>query len=383
MDTNVKNEQQAYIPALDGLRGLAIIMVMFFHFFAQGWEAPLLRWNECIGVLITKCLLFCRSGVDLFFVLSGFLITGILLDTKNKKGYFRRFYLRRVLRIFPLYYGTLLGVFVLIPLGFSIVKGQPITLPDNQVMYWTGLSNFVDLLPPGSEPEGFYLGHFWSLAIEMQFYLVWPAVVFLLDDKELFKISILCTPIALITRVILIALGVSFATYGFTLARIDSLAIGGLIAILVKRSVEISIESKFFKLTGAFLGSLLIAVILLPRRMFSPAFEVVGYSIPAVFYGWLLMEVCRAKFDRFAGHFFNISILKWFGKYSYGLYLFHGLLGIKFQQWFGGSKITDITHSAFLSMITYFLIAGAISACLAFASWHLYENFFLKLKRLY
>jgi peptidoglycan/LPS O-acetylase OafA/YrhL len=216
----------------------------------------------------------------------------------------------------------------------------------------------------------------------MQFYLVWPAVVFLVDDKALFKISILCVPIALITRIILIVLGFGLAAYGFTLARIDSLGIGGLTAVLVRRPAEISTESKFVKLTGLILGPLLIAVIFMPRRI-SLVSDVLSYSMLAVFYGWILMRICGAKPASFAGNFFNISILRWFGKYSYGLYVFHGLLGIKFQRWFAASKIIDATHSALLGMIIYFTIAGVISACLAFASWHLYETFFLKLKRLY
>jgi len=164
---------------LDGLRGVAILLVLFLHFIiGQGVPAPsvLVDW-WFIGIVRAGWM-----GVDLFFVLSGFLITGILLDTKGSRHYFRQFYTRRVLRIFPLYYGSLVLFLILLPTLF----------PDDQVLhdlhadavwFWTYLYN-VKVAAAGFTPSS-ALGHFWSLAVEEQFYLIWPIVVLCLGRRHL------------------------------------------------------------------------------------------------------------------------------------------------------------------------------------------------------
>jgi len=98
-----------HVPALDGIRGLAILLVLFFHFSVVGGHSASIRF-------IQKTWGFGWSGVDLFFVLSGFLITGILLDAKNRSHYFRNFYARRTVRIFPLYFAFLAVFMVLMPM---------------------------------------------------------------------------------------------------------------------------------------------------------------------------------------------------------------------------------------------------------------------------
>ena len=125
-------------------------------------------------------------GVDLFFVLSGFLITSILYEAKQSDGYFKNFYMRRVLRIFPLYYGVLFVAFAVVPLFHPYQTGFYKTISHNQIFLWTYLQNYVQL--PWEGWAGFT--HFWSLAVEEQFYLVWPAVVFLLNRRALMGVSI-------------------------------------------------------------------------------------------------------------------------------------------------------------------------------------------------
>jgi len=101
---------RGHLPALDGVRGLAILMVLLLHFVGQTTATS--RYEAAVNWVLSYGLL----GVDLFFVLSGFLITGILYDARDQAGYFRRFYMRRALRIFPLYYGVLAVVFFVLPL---------------------------------------------------------------------------------------------------------------------------------------------------------------------------------------------------------------------------------------------------------------------------
>ena len=157
-----------HIRALDGLRGFALLLVFGYHALSRELVSTSLA-----GTLAKKIALTGWVGVDLFFVLSGFLITSILLDARTAGNYLRVFYARRALRIFPLYYLVLAASLLLMPDHFGWKA---------QIFYWFNLSNLVTAFHPLLIP---YLAHFWSLAIEEQFYLVWPALVLLLRPRAL------------------------------------------------------------------------------------------------------------------------------------------------------------------------------------------------------
>src|SRR5258706_11472560 len=162
------------LPGLDGLRGLAILMVMMVHFGGtteHGITGAALWFSRLTGAG------WC--GVDLFFVLSGFLITGILYDAKGAPGGLRNFYARRVLRIFPLYYGTLVVLFVILPLLAPGPNPGLEKVAQQQGWLWLYLSNFAAVFIGDHTFAGGLVqaGDFWALAIEEQFYLVWPLVV--------------------------------------------------------------------------------------------------------------------------------------------------------------------------------------------------------------
>jgi peptidoglycan/LPS O-acetylase OafA/YrhL len=158
-----------HIPALDGLRGIAILSVMLLHFtnaIAALPGSPTSAARSVFG--------WGWTGVDLFFVLSGFLITGILLDSKGHPLYFRSFYARRALRIFPLYYAALFLFFV-VPRAIPSVPATYSFAWHDQRWFWFYLGNFHPLGPDAKQ----FIGQFWSLAIEEQFYLVWPLLIWL------------------------------------------------------------------------------------------------------------------------------------------------------------------------------------------------------------
>ncbi len=146
-----------YYKNLDGIRAIAALMVMFFHFFAS------IKINTPTLSVLLKLSIFGQTGVTLFFVLSGFLITRILISTKHNTDYFKNFYLRRTLRIFPLYYLFLLIYYYIYPLifntGFTPIK--------DQLYFYAYIQNFAETFHWTANGPN----HFWSLAVEEHFYL--------------------------------------------------------------------------------------------------------------------------------------------------------------------------------------------------------------------
>ncbi len=195
MTTNFSNQPPALsrirVPAFDGLRGIAVLAVIFCHLSDY--------YPEQNAVKVFLHAGWC--GVDLFFVLSGFLITGILLDTRAAQNYFRAFYARRVLRIFPVYYATLLSVLTIAHFFPKLNSVLPIA--HDRIFYFFYLNNWWPLLKDSWHAN--IIGHFWSLAVEEQFYLVWPFLVWFLSRKQIEMAAIVGIALAPIIR---------FAIYG-------------------------------------------------------------------------------------------------------------------------------------------------------------------------
>jgi peptidoglycan/LPS O-acetylase OafA/YrhL len=319
--------------------------------------------------------------VDLFFVLSGFLITGILLDSKDSPRYFRNFYMRRFLRIFPLYYGWLIFIFVLLPLCFPGRSSLQCPLR-SQLPFWLYYSNLVDWFPALQMGKEVSLGHFWSLAIEEQFYLIWPLLLFFLDRRGVIAASIFIIVLALLTRVCLLSTGHPAQVYGFTLSRFDAIAMGALLAAALRspRLFEIvHAATPGTLLIAAFVVAILIAV---PRRSEIAPLVVVKYTAFAILFGSLLVYVLLRE-ESLLGVACRSPVLRFFGKYSYGLYIFHGALGPWITHLAPRQPLIAVLHSDLAAMFVRMAILLAISTLAAFASYHLYEKHFLHLKRFF
>lgn len=386
-----------YLPALDGLRGIAILLVLVYHcselvhlkttsnpFDWFSWRIFQLGW----------------VGVDLFFVLSGFLITGILIEAKTKPRYFQTFYARRSLRIFPLYYVVIFFTFALFPLiADALAAKSPSasealeelpSLDGKLAWYLFYASNFLAAI------EG-NMGHrllavTWSLAIEEQFYLVWPLIVYKCRLKTVLVISWAMVLVAFICRFLMVLAiregywdGNRTGPYVLPFCRMDALAVGAIIAVLWRQPSKVELLRQWSKRVVIFgLPFFLLAV-------FSGRFgnrdgivQTFGFSLLAFFFGGVLVLTLLLKSD---GRLFrtvtNGGLLQ-IGKFAYAIYLFHLPLMFGFEAlWFKNFLETKIFGSSIPTLVVFTGVVTIAVFIAAKLSWIFIERPFLKLKRFF
>jgi len=383
----------AHLPALDGLRGLAILLVMAHHFLYS------VDGSGLLGQSLLKLARMGWVGVDLFFVLSGFLITGILLDARDRVGqtattaqYFRNFYARRILRIFPLYYATLAVLFLLLPHLISFSSYNLTAAQHSQTWLWLYGTNFaLPLRIPGFvNPHAFITSHFWSLAVEEHFYLFWPLVVYFCTRKQLITVCLVTMGLAAALRFASLAAGASLdVPYMITPCRMDALAFGGLLAVAVRGRGGLAPLLKPALLAG-FVCAAAACVVFARTRQFGPVMwiiESLKFTVLAFLFGVLLLRTIGSDVlphtCPWTRRIFTLPALQSLGKYAYGIYIFHLLLRPAYDYLFGIERLQYALHSYPLAVILYCALATAASIAVALASWHLFEKHFLKWKRLF
>jgi len=335
------------IPQLDAVRGIAILVVIFHNYSSQLSSLPLQSLAR-----------YGWMGVDLFFVLSGYLITGILFDTKQSPSYFKNFYARRCLRIWPLYYLILIFMFVVIPFVRPSIGSAMFARSSPWWAYPFFLQNFLVYHSTGAAGP---LGVTWSVAIEEQFYVVWAVAVRYCSYVQLRRIAATVICLSPVLRLYLSFHHVEL--YSNVFCRLDGLMAGGLIALVVRS--DSFHPSRFLRTAWL---SLFVA---LPLAFVTDSFGArwITFSLSAVASAALVYLAMFAA-QKWLQAALASRWLMYTGTISYGLYLLHKI----------PLDLTLLIHWNRHPMLTLLLCLVA-SYVLAILSWSLLEQPFLRLKR--
>jgi peptidoglycan/LPS O-acetylase OafA/YrhL len=351
-----------FMPELDTIRGIAVLAVMSLHAFY--WQYSGLSF----GPWSRRFLAATQPGwmgVNLFFVLSGFLITGILLDSKDKPYYYRRFYTRRALRILPAYYALLI-VLLLLRMSSAAFVGL-------SFIYLANMTDFFGVVCD--------YGPLWSLAVEEHFYILWPAAVRKATVRSLALISAAIVVLTPVLRASSFALGHKDGLDWYTWFVPDGLALGALLAIALRSGIS---RNQVRTLCGILLASA--AVLVLAGRPFGITtrnrllgaglqYTTINLACAAILLLFLLAGTSSAK------RFVNFAPLRFLGYLSYGLYLNH-LLAFRIYDWTLRRYFPALlpTSGHFALVLVKFAVAGGAAIAAAYLSRRYFEEQFLRLK---
>jgi peptidoglycan/LPS O-acetylase OafA/YrhL len=379
------HNKKNHIEELDGLRGMGVLPVIAYHsiityfLILPGEETDF----DVVTNFIFKLISLCWCSVDLFFVISGFLITRILLNNKESTNYFSAFYGRRVLRVFPLYYLFLCVHFFLIaPLLINGGIKAELTGYTHQYYYWFYISNFV------REPSVIF--HFWSLAVEEQFYFIWPLCVYFLSRRQLIWTCSFFITISIISRFLLCISGDFSYAYTAVYARLDTIMMGSLVAI-----IKVNLETRTLLKIGY--GSFVALILLYSTYLFDfsrpmtatfPVWERILHStfrhfiVGVMFSAFLVIALQENKTA--VHRFCNLKIFKILGKYSYSIYVCHVFIVfavIKSPVGLGNLKALGVP--TILAALLQFTLCSLLSLIAAILTWYLLEIYFLRLKKIF
>jgi peptidoglycan/LPS O-acetylase OafA/YrhL len=361
--------EHGYAPQLDALRFFAVMGVLMTH-----------EWREAPLPWIFSGLGFGSLGVNLFFVLSGFLITGILLDCRaraeqhgdRRTVLIRRFYARRFLRIYPLYYAVLVGL---------IVVG---IWPARQLWPWL-ISYTTNIYIWHHQHWIGASGVFWTLAVEEQFYLVWPLLVLFLPRRRLIPVLAVLISLAPAYRIWATFAepqdlhGALWTSGTFTLSSLDSLGMGALLAVLFQSdAIKGRLRGWLNRIALPIGGLSLLGMLTLAYYgvNIGQVTFILGQTALAIVYCWLVASATWG-FKGMAGYLLEWRPITYLGKVSYGIYVFHAFIPLGFlwvAHRFGGSYSG---HGSLINLLLVSLTAFALAAL----SWQLFERPINELKR--
>jgi len=318
-------------------------------------------------------------GVDLFFVLSGFLITGVLLDAKGRPGYFRNFYERRLRRILPVYAGTLAMLFWFVPTVGPLWAAWVRDISDAQGWFWAFASNLW-LTSRDAWPL-FHAGeHYWSLAVEEQFYVLWPFAVLALTPRALARAALGLAVTAFAMRAAALAAGLSpIAVYVLLPMRMDGLALGAVLAVWRRHGVPPWAWQYARSIAAVAAGTLAGLFASLMDPIYHPAAQTLGYTAAAVLFMACVGATWANPDGRWALWLGKRRVLQRLGLYSYGVYVFHvPIYGALERAGFGAVTWIAWTGNVWAGQLAFIAIAGGASVGLAALSWHGLESRLLR-----
>jgi peptidoglycan/LPS O-acetylase OafA/YrhL len=385
-----------HVPALDGLRGAAIALVLLCH-FGNAWPGA-----GVLDAVVREGTGLGWIGVDLFFVLSGFLITGILADTapavngggigvRETSRWLGAFLARRALRIFPLYYAAL-AAFVALGPAAGLVDVW--TLRARGWWYAVYLGNWAYPAKQGIPA----LAHFWSLAVEEQFYVVWPLVVLVARGRRLAAVAAALVVAAPFVRIAIVESGWPVGSaYRVTPGRVDALAMGALLAVALRNAPGRALAARAWRPAAvAGLAGFFLLGASFRFDMHARAMEVWSHTLLAIGFGGLVAGAAlsagrswpdartRAEPsidgpDRL-GRVLAAPALRFLGRISYGLYVIHFFVHLAAVRALRAQPATAALLATRAGYALYAAAGLAVSIGLALASWHLFERRFLVLK---
>lgn len=391
--------RDARFTTLDGLRGLGILLVVIAHarlvWLAE--TAPIHGWET----RLLQVLDFNWIAMEWFFAMSGFLVTGILLRTRSDARFFRNFYARRILRIFPVYYGFLAFYLLVLPRLMNLTDNPESAytyVAQHQGWYWTYTANFL------IAKHGAWLGemsHFWSLSVEEHFYLLWPLAVYFLRGRSILIVSAGAIVISTALRAYLtwwVGLP-TVSVYVMTVTRLDSILMGSMLAVLIGARADVSrllwLRAPLSALSVIFAP---ILVWLYAREGHFTAFgeaartQQQGHLYPAVaVFGYLMVGImsCALIVWLLTGgernplvRLFSLRALRALAPYSYAIYVVHFLvLGMFHQSPFSMLNLSEALGSRALGLFAGFTLQLLVILGVAWLSWHGCEKHVLKLKQ--
>ena len=357
------------MPELDTLRGIAVLSVVFFHAF--GFEFGI-KGLSGIPKYLVAATLPGWVGVNLFFVLSGFLITGILIDTRSREDYYRRFYLRRALRILPIYYAVLILLAVFSRTGI-IARPASWAFLGLSFIYLANVTNLFGVT--------MQYGVLWSLAVEEHFYLLWPTVAKFFSRRGLTIVAALICVGCPLLRAIYFWRGYDSGD-GYTWLCADGLALGALLAIAARGRFRA--RSQFVRLAiGTLAVSLVMFIVGAPLGIFR-ASQILGFTLRDTTLNLFFLGLISATLVLGTSRWrwaVNHRSLQFLGEISYGVYLIHMLVFDVVDRAYSRVAPGLIAKPGNFSLIVLrFCVGGAATVAVAYLSRWYFEEPFLRLK---
>lgn len=321
-DTQPLQPATARVRSLDGLRGVAVSLVILTHCFRPA------AGGSVIATALHNLVVSMWLGVDLFFVLSGYLITRILLSARDKPHYFRNFYMRRVARIWPAFYLVLAYVLLVAPL----IDGLPWDRTQQALLPWFLLQvqNWAIVLHSPEFPWSWNVTHLWSLGVEEQFYFAWPLLILLVPRTRLFVVCVGLFWLSLVVRLALVANHAPWMSfYAMPLSHMDGLAAGAALAIFIEQNGFANAIHRARLILAERIGWIVLLLLLVvcggidgrPPWVMALAITAASLAFTGVVFR-IHFSSLSPRVERALNH----AALVWLGKYSYGIYLIHFVL---------------------------------------------------------